>query len=69
MDFHVTVRHGHRYHLITVTAEDAAAAMVAAAHSIPADILPSVDLVEVRRGIDGDARPYLGSDPPPPPVP
>lgn len=63
--FQVTVRYGRdvlRYHTFTVEAEEAAAALAAAAAEIPAEIVESVDLVEVRVAVNPEGRRYLRED-------
>jgi len=63
MNFSVTVRYGgrhQRYHTFSVQAEDARAALQAAAREIPDEIAPQADLVELRVAVDPDARSYLG---------
>lgn len=63
--FQVTVRYGRerlRYHTFTVEAQHAAAALASAATQIPAEIVESVDLVEVRIAVNPDERRYVGED-------
>lgn len=63
--FQVTLRYGGerlRYHTFTVEAEHAAAALASSATQIPAEIVASVDLVEVRIAVSPDERRYLGED-------
>ncbi|MDZ7778360.1 MAG: hypothetical protein U5R14_00195 [Gemmatimonadota bacterium] len=62
MNFSITVRYGdraHRYHTFEVAAEDARAALVAAAKEIPDEIAPLADLVELRVSVDPEERNYL----------
>lgn len=65
MNFQVTVRYGgrrQRYHTYVVEADDARAALGAAADALPAEISADVDLVELRIAIDPDRRAYLGEE-------
>lgn len=62
MNFSITVRYGdraQRYHTFEVSADDARAALVAAADEIPDEIAPQADLVELRISVDPDDRNYL----------
>lgn len=59
MEFHVTVRYGkgtQRYHTFQVKAPEAAAALRSAARQIPAEIVPEVDLVEMRAAPDREGE-------------
>lgn len=65
MHYQITVRYGgarQRYHTLVVEADDAPAALRAAADAVPAEIAPHVDLVELRIAVDPDSRSYLGED-------
>lgn len=60
MEYRVTIRWGtgvRRYHLVDVEADDAAEALRRGADAIPPEILPEVDLVEVRPTVDPASRP------------
>ena len=62
MNFSITVRYGgrrQRYHTFRVEAEDARAALAAAADGIPDEIAPEADLVELRVAVDPDDRAYI----------
>jgi hypothetical protein len=71
MDFQVTIRHGRRtqrYMTISVAARDAAEAMALASGKIPAEVVPEVDLVEIRLAPDFDKRfPDTGAEAATPP--
>lgn len=59
MDYHITVRHGaqtQRYLTISVSAQDAAEALVLASREIPVEVVAEVDLVELRVAPDFDKR-------------
>jgi hypothetical protein len=59
MNYHITVRHGaqtQRYLTISVSAGDAAEALVLASKEIPAEVVAEVDLVELRVAPDFDKR-------------
>jgi hypothetical protein len=63
MRYQITVRHGarrQRYHTYEVDAHDAATALHLAADRMPPEIVPAVDLVEMRVAVDPDARSYVG---------
>ncbi len=62
MHFQVTARYGgrhQRYHTFTVEAADAKAALATAAESLPDEIAPHTDLVELRIAVDPEKREYL----------
>ena len=62
MNFQVTARYGgrhQRYHTYSVQADDAKAALEAAAAALPTEIAPQTDLVELRVAVDPDARSYV----------
>ncbi|MEX2466233.1 MAG: hypothetical protein WD995_04950 [Gemmatimonadota bacterium] len=62
MNFRITVRYGgrrQRYHTFGVVADDARAALTAAAAEIPDEIAPEADLVELRVAVDPDERQYV----------
>ena len=62
MNFSITVRYGgrrQRYHTFRVEAENARAALVAAADGIPDEIAPEADLIELRVAVDPDDRAYI----------
>jgi hypothetical protein len=64
MRYQVTVRYGgrgQRYHTYAVDAQDAGAALEAAAAHMPVEIRGDADLVELRRAVDPDARAYVGA--------
>lgn len=63
MRFQITARYGHRYHLIAVEADDAGAALRRAADLLPAELLPHIDLVELRVAVDPDDRPVPSDAP------
>jgi hypothetical protein len=57
MDYQATVRYGERrqrYLTFVVTAPDVASALRMAAESIPEDVIPEADLVELRYAPDFD---------------
>ena len=57
MNYQVTIRYGkktQRYHIITVEADDAVAALRSAADEIPLEIATEVDIVELREAPDFD---------------
>jgi hypothetical protein len=59
MDYQITVRHGaqtQRYLTISVSAGDAAEALVLASREIPTEVVAEVDLVELRVAPDFDKR-------------
>lgn len=65
MHYQVTARQGGsrvRYHTYVVEAEDAAAALRAAADSLPTEIAKEVDLVELRIAVDPERREYLDNE-------
>jgi hypothetical protein len=65
MIFQVTVRFGQRsqrYHVFSVEAPDARAALARAASLIPPEIVQEVDLVELRVAVDPEGRSYLGEE-------
>jgi hypothetical protein len=65
MQYQITVRYGQRhqrYHTFVVEADDAAGALREAADSLPSEVAPHVDLVELRVAVDPDARTYLGEE-------
>lgn len=65
MILQVTARFGQRYqryHLFTVEAPDAREALRRAAELLPPEILPEVDLVELRVAVDPEGRSYLGEE-------
>lgn len=67
MRFQVTIRHGggrQRYHTFAVDADDAGAALRAAADEMPAEIAGDADLVELRIAVDPEKRTYLGEPSP-----
>jgi hypothetical protein len=62
MNFTITVRYGgrrQRYHTFIVEADDARAALAAAADGIPDEIAPEADLIELRVAVDPDDRAYI----------
>lgn len=63
MRYQITARYGHRYHLLSVEGEDAAAALRQAADLLPAELIPHIDLVELRVAVDPDHRPLDSNDP------
>jgi hypothetical protein len=57
MDYQVTIRYGksaQRYLILAVTAPDVPSALRLAADGIPGDLIPEVDLVELRGAPDFD---------------
>ncbi len=65
MRYQITVRYGHRaqrYHTYVVAAEDASAALTAAAKQMPPEIAREADLVELRIAVDPERRTYLGEE-------
>lgn len=62
MTFQVTVRYGerYRYHTYTVEADDARAALRAAADALPDEVAGGADLVEIRPAPEADEREYVG---------
>jgi hypothetical protein len=59
MKYQVTVRFGEgsqRYHTMTVSAANVPAALRSAADMLPADAVPSIDLVELRLSPDFEKR-------------
>jgi hypothetical protein len=63
MRYQVTVRYGgsrQRYHMYTVDAADAGAALEAAAADMPVEIRGNADLIELRAAVDPEARTYVG---------
>ena len=57
MDFQVTLRYGERskrYLTLSVTAQDVASALRLVADRIPREVIPEVDLVELRHAPDFD---------------
>jgi hypothetical protein len=63
MRYQITARYGHRYHLVSVEAEDAAAALRQGADLLPAELVPHIDLVELRVAVDPDHRPLDSGNP------
>ena len=61
MHYQLTVRYGtrQRYHTYTVEADDARAALEAAARDMPDEIVAVADLVELRVAVDPERREYL----------
>lgn len=62
MNYQITVRYGggfQRYHTFQLEASDAAAALTMAGEQMPAEIVPEVDLVELRIAVDPEKRSYL----------
>lgn len=57
MRYQITARYGHRYHLATVEATDAAEALRLGADLLPAELVPHIDLVELRVAVDPEQRP------------
>ena len=65
MDYQITVRYGkksQRYLTLPVSADDARSAMHQAADQIPEELIPEVDLVELRHAPDFD-KVFPESDP------
>lgn len=63
MRYQVTARYGtrsQRYHTCFVEAEDASAALAAAAGELPTEIAAEVDLVELRIAVEPEERGYVG---------
>lgn len=60
--FTATIRHGarHRYHTETFAADDLEGALRSLPERLPADVLASGDLVELREAVDPEERTYLG---------
>jgi len=59
MDYQVTIRYGkksRRYLTLAISAEDVPEALRASAREIPEDLVPAVDLVELRVAPDFDKR-------------
>jgi hypothetical protein len=59
MDYQVTIRYGtksQRYLTLTVAGPDVPTALRAAADQIPEDLVPAVDLVELRVAPDFEKR-------------
>jgi hypothetical protein len=57
--YQVTIRYGERfqrYHTLSVECADVAEAMRSAADTVPPEILPLADLVELRVAPDPEAR-------------
>jgi hypothetical protein len=55
MNYHVTIRFGKKlkgYHSFSVEAEDAISALRAAPELIPSEMVPEVDLIELREAPD-----------------
>ena len=65
MHYQITARYGHRYHLLSVEADHAADALRQAADLLPADLLPSIDLVELRIAVEPGDRPGADVEPVP----
>jgi len=65
MHYRITARYGHRYHLLSVEADHAADALRQAAELLPAELLPSIDLVELRIAVEPGDRPGTDGEPPP----
>lgn len=63
MHYRITARYGHRYHLLSVEADHAADALRQAADLLPADLLPSIDLVELRVAVEPGDRPGADGEP------
>ncbi|MEZ4416235.1 MAG: hypothetical protein R3E10_10865 [Gemmatimonadota bacterium] len=60
--YRVVIRHGrprHLYHTLELEAPDLAAALEAAVRALPAELVASADLAEVREAPDPDSRPML----------
>jgi hypothetical protein len=58
--YQITVRYGRRYqryHTLDVEATDVAQALRRAADSLPEEILPDADLVEIRIAVGPESRP------------
>lgn len=64
MRYQITARYGHRYHLATVEASDAAEALRKGAEALPAELVPHIDLVELRVAVDPEQRPLDPGSPP-----
>ena len=57
MDYQITVRYGkksQRYFTVPISADDARSALHQAADTIPEEVIPEVDLVELRHAPDFD---------------
>jgi hypothetical protein len=65
MHYRITARYGHRYHLLSVEAEHAADALRQAADLLPLDLLPAIDLVELRIAVEPGDRPGADGESPP----
>jgi len=63
MHYRITARYGHRYHLLSVEADDAADALRRAADLLPANLLPTIDLVELRIAVEPEDRPGTDGEP------
>jgi hypothetical protein len=62
MNYRVTARYGgrqQRYHTYDVQADDAKAALTAAAEALPSEIAAETDLVELRVSVDPEERTYV----------
>jgi len=60
-EFRVTVRHGqarYQYHIEDVEAADLKQALALAAERLPAEVVATADLAEVRRQARPEAREY-----------
>jgi len=71
MDYQITVRFGsriQRYLTLAVSAQDAAEAMVLASQNIPPEVVPEVDLVELRVAPDFE-KTFPDQSPPDDPLP
>ena len=65
MDYQITVRYGgsrQRYHTFVVGAEEAGAALRAAADRLPPEVAADADLVELRVAADPERRAYVDDD-------
>jgi len=65
MDYQITVRYGgsrQRYHTFAVDAEEARAALRAAADRLPPEVAADADLVELRVAVDPERRAYVDDD-------
>ena len=66
MNYRVTARYGgrqQRYHTYDVQADDAKAALTAAAEALPSEIAAETDLVELRVSVDPEERTYVEEGP------
>lgn len=63
--YQITVRFGprvKRYHTLQVEAPDVRDALRRVADDLPDEIVPEVDLVELRIAVDPEERSYVGED-------